>query len=462
MSTEIAPPSDSASPELVTGTISARQALFFGLTSVGISAVISGYGATIGFDGGYSSWLAMVLGAVVIMLLGTVVIRFSRRHLTTGSIMSYLNLEVGRPLGILAGAALFVGYIAVMVLFTFLSLVFLISFLNDVGLDVTNTVVETVIGIVIVATLVLISRRGVSVSVKAAVFLGWVSVPFVIVILVVAVMRFGIDAAPQIRFDGFGFDGFVAAFVLAFGGMAGFEGFTALAQETADPRRTIPRLILALVAILAVCSVASVFLTTPIMLAHSDSILGGASPLQVLADVAHLGALGTFTNLLMFLASVGSLLAYINDAGRIFGTAGRDGLLPAIVGRIHPVHRTPANAIVFVSATGLVVLALHLLISGDPIYTAFINFAVITSYAWAVAYVALAVAGVVDGVRTRSRWFVLGAILAGAGVTGALLQSIFSANRTTSLITVGLIAVLWTAGMITGRRIPAAESTETL
>ncbi|MFI8632386.1 APC family permease [Microbacterium sp. NPDC077663] len=451
-----------AEPELAKGKISAGQALFFGLTALGIASVISGFGATLVVASGNSSWLAMIIGAVVVFLLGFIVVRFSKRHLTTGSIMSYLDLEIGPRAGVLGGAALFVGYIAVMILFVGLSLIFLVSFLGGFGIDMSSTPLQALLGAVLVAGCVLLARCGVTVSVNTSIVLGWICVPFAIFILIAAVVHSGIDFTAQLSLEGFSLETFIPGFILAYGAFAGFEGFTALAQETADPRRTIPKIVMSIIAVIAGVGIVSVFLTVPIMTANIDQVLAGASPLYLLSQVGQVGGLGTFTDALMFLASVGSLLAYITDAGRIFGTAGRDGILPKSLGHIHEKHRTPARAIAFVGTSGMLVFVAYLLITGEPIYLAFVNFALVTSYSWSVAYLALTWAGVVDGVRTRSPWFTTGSMIAGLVVLFALVMSVVSGNIAVPIVTLAVIAALWIAGIVSRRSVRVTEASETL
>ncbi len=51
------------------------------------------------------------------------------------------------------------------------------------------------------------------------------------------------------------------------------------------------------------------------------------------------------------------LIAAVNSQSRLIFNAGREGLLPRWIGRVHPVRRTPVNAIIaFVAIAGVITL----------------------------------------------------------------------------------------------------------
>ncbi|HWH25049.1 MAG TPA: APC family permease [Pseudolysinimonas sp.] len=453
-----------ASPEtgLAKGRIKPAQAFFYALSALAIATFVTGIGATMVTVAGWGSWLVMLLGSIVALLLATIVSRFARRHLTTGSIMAYMDLEIGKKSGVLAGAALLVGYIAVMCLYFGLALVFLVSFFSSFGIDLSAPWLVSIIGVVLVIIAVALARRGVSLSVNTTVVLGWICVPVAIVILIAAVANFGVDFGSQFALKDFDPATLVPGFILGYGVFVGFEGFTALAQETADPRRTVPKLVFSTVAAVVAIAMVALLLTVPIFIAHYKEVLAGASPAHLLADVGGVSVLGTIADALLFLATFASMLAYVNDAGRIFGTAARDGMLPKALGKIHPKHRTPANAITFFGAAAAVVFIAYFLITQLPVYLVFINFALVVSYAWGVAYLSLSYAGVVDGIRTRKVLFMVGSIVAGLAVLFALVMSMVTGAVLVPIITFVLIAVLTVVGIIVRRDAKVSELTETL
>ena len=56
-------------------------------------------------------------------------------------------------------------------------------------------------------------------------------------------------------------------------------------------------------------------------------------------------------------STLGVLIAAVNSRSRLIFNAGREGLLPRWIGRVHPARRTPVNAIIaFVGIAGVITL----------------------------------------------------------------------------------------------------------
>jgi amino acid transporter len=96
-------------------------------------------------------------------------------------------------------------------------------------------------------------------------------------------------------------------------------------------------------------------------------------------NVAH--SVGTWLTFVAYLAgltsTLGVLIAAVNSQCRLIFNAGREGLLPRWIGYVHPVRRTPVNAIItFVAvASGLTaVWALGHLIGGHTNSLSALNF----------------------------------------------------------------------------------------
>jgi amino acid transporter len=133
----------------------------------------------------------------------------------------------------------------------------------------------------------------------------------------------------------------------------GFENSVTPAGETANPRRNIPRALLATIGGTALLY----FLVQLSYVAVMEPEAGGEAPM-VAFGTALIGPAG---GLLMIAAAVFSLLG--NVSGGLTGTSrtsyamGRDGLLPAWFGRVSARYATPANSIIFMGIL-IAVLAL--------------------------------------------------------------------------------------------------------
>jgi APA family basic amino acid/polyamine antiporter len=132
----------------------------------------------------------------------------------------------------------------------------------------------------------------------------------------------------------------LAAGLFAFGG---WHMVTYSAEETVEPRRTIPRALIIGTAVVTVVYIAmnAVYLyVLPL-----DTVAGST---RVAADLAEtlLGRGGAQAISTLVMASAFGALAGIILAGpRVYLAMARDGLLFGAVGAIHPVHHTPYRAI---------------------------------------------------------------------------------------------------------------------
>jgi len=144
----------------------------------------------------------------------------------------------------------------------------------------------------------------------------------------------------------------------------GFENSVVPAGETADPRRTIPRALIATVAATA----ALYFL---IQLAYVAVMPQGAAPAAPLAAFAEalIGPAGAILLTATALASVaGNMSGAITSTSRITFALTEQGSMPGWFGRISPRFATPANSVMFM---GLVIAALAL--SGSFVWLAVIS-----------------------------------------------------------------------------------------
>jgi amino acid transporter len=144
----------------------------------------------------------------------------------------------------------------------------------------------------------------------------------------------------------------------------GFENSVVPAGETADPRRTVPRALIATVAATA----ALYFL---IQLAYVAVMPQGAAPAAPLAAFAEtlIGPAGAILLIATALASVaGNMSGAITSTSRITFALTEQGSMPGWFGRVSPRFATPANSVLFM---GLVVAALAL--SGSFVWLAVIS-----------------------------------------------------------------------------------------
>ncbi|HXP20231.1 MAG TPA: APC family permease, partial [Streptosporangiaceae bacterium] len=153
-----------------------------------------------------------------------------------------------------------------------------------------------------------------------------------------------------------GFSGLAAGFPLAIYLFIGWENSAALAEETGNPRRNVPRAVYMSIALMLVGYVLFAFATVTGFHYNGAAVAGSAIPfIPVAHDVA--AFLGLLAYVAGFTSTIGVLISAINSQARLIFNAGREGLLPRWIGKIHPARRTPMNAIyVFVAIASAIII----------------------------------------------------------------------------------------------------------
>ncbi|MCF2904846.1 amino acid permease [Octadecabacter sp. CECT 8868] len=150
--------------------------------------------------------------------------------------------------------------------------------------------------------------------------------------------------------------GIAAASLLAFFAFIGFEDMVNVAEEVADPRRTIPTaIILTLIAatILYVAVSIAVLMSVP-----TDTLAVSAEPLTLVFANAPSSVQVGFAAIAVVATVNGVLIQMIMASRVLYGMADR-GQLPTVLARLSPRTQTPWVATLFV-AVAIMVLALFL------------------------------------------------------------------------------------------------------
>jgi amino acid transporter len=161
-----------------------------------------------------------------------------------------------------------------------------------------------------------------------------------------------------------GFTGLAAGFPLAIYLFIGWENSAALAEETGNPRRNVPRAVYLSIAMMIVGYVLFAFATVTGFHYNGTALASSSIPFISVAHDA-LAGFAFFAYVAGLTSTIGVLISAVNSQARLIFNAGREGLLPRWIGRVHPVRKTPMNAIyVFVAIASAIILVwalLHLL-----------------------------------------------------------------------------------------------------
>lgn len=156
----------------------------------------------------------------------------------------------------------------------------------------------------------------------------------------------------------------------------GFDTVSTLAEETIQPKKTIPRAIMLIILIASVLYVVTSYLIQ-VSFPHLTFVnLDSAGfELMKMAGGATLGAI--FTTVLIFAIFTQGLTS-VTSVSRLLYVLGRDSILPrGFFGKIHPKYRTPVNNIVLVTVVSLLALVISL-----DMAVKFVSFGALTSFAF--------------------------------------------------------------------------------
>jgi amino acid transporter len=306
---------------------------------------------------GLGSPLVIVAAIVAIALLGNTLSQFSRAHPSTGGFITFVGKTFGGTSAVTTALLCGVGYIIA------ISSVLVISggFLSIMIQYYTGTAIPWVIfSAVFTAAAMFMMFRGVAVSTKLAGFFFGFELLVLLVVSVAVLIKHG-GHLSGVPFEPskitHGFTGLAAAFPLGVYLFIGWENSAALAEETNNPRRNVPRAVFISVALMAFTYLLVAYATVSGFGYNATALTGAEIPfISVSHDVA------TWLTFVAYLAgltsTLGVLIAAVNSQCRLIFNAGREGLLPRWIGYVHPVRRTPVNAIItfvgFASALTLV------------------------------------------------------------------------------------------------------------
>ncbi|MFL6152380.1 MAG: APC family permease [Ornithinibacter sp.] len=283
---------------------------------------------------------------------------------------SYLELVTKYPKA--AGAALYthkafgIHFVTFLVAFTVMcsgitsastaSQAFAANLADGFGLDSENSTLVLGIALAFMLLIAAVNFRGVGESVKANVVLTLVELSgLVLVILVGAYAATGgkADFSQVTVFDTSGdknvFLAITAATSLAFFAMVGFEDAVNMAEETKDPVRNFPRMMLTGLGITGLIYVlVSVF---AVALVPVDQLGEGDTPLTkvVSAGLPDFPIDKVMPFIAMFAVANSALINMLMASRLLYGMARQD-VLPPVLGWVHQGRRTPWVAIVFTTA----------------------------------------------------------------------------------------------------------------
>ena len=388
--------------QLQRGAVGLTEVLFQSITFMApaVAAALSiGFATT--FAGGITP-LAIVFALIACLFTAYSMGQFSSRMTSAGGMYTWVSRGLGPFFGwLVAWIYTLAGPIVPAALYASFGFfgAALITELTGFSNDWLWLVLTVVCGLVVWA----LTYYGIRLSTRVGVILGLIEIGIFLVVsaLLIAKAANPVDTSVFIPADGSitpALQGMVFC-ILAF---VGFEGAAPLGEEAREPRRTIPRAIILACVLIGLFYIfcyygATVFFGPDKMkadfLGFNDSNPWGGMAEQVLPGIGSLMVTFAIVN-----SSIANANAGANASTRVIFSLGRSRLLPGALSAVHPIHRTPVNAVHVQGIVGIVLaVGLSLLFNGgaaDGALTTYFFVGYILGLAFAAMYIAVNAAAI--------------------------------------------------------------------
>lgn len=304
---------------------------------------------------GVAAPLTILAAGVAVVLLAFTVAEFTKAEPSAGSFITYVETSLGSRAGVVAALLVAVGYtVAIAGIFTMS------------GGMVTLTLARYTswhlpwepLALVLTVGAIGLTTRGVKLSTKAVGLAVLVQVTIMITFCVIVL----VDQRAHLSGIPFswahlihGLAGLSAGFPLALYMLIGWENGPALAEETRDPRRSVPRALYISVAIGTALFVFFAYVTVTGFHYDVSSIGRSSIPFLTVAD-HYLGGAAALAWIGGTVSVLATLIAGANSQARMLFDGGRSGLLPARLGHLRLPGDTPVNALLVMAGGGLSII----------------------------------------------------------------------------------------------------------
>lgn len=331
--------------------------------------VVAG-GATAGFavTGITGIPLGYVVVAVILAVFAIGYVAMSRKVVNAGAFYTYITHGLGKPAGVSASFVAVAGYNLMQ---TGLYGGFGVAAHDFAARHLDSSAPWWVWALLAWALIAFLGGRRIDLNgqVLAVLLIAEICVAVILAVVQVAHPAGGHVALTTLSPNNLFTAGLGAALATAIAGFVGFEGTAVFSEESKDPQRTVARatyLALAIIGVLyAFCAWAMSVATGP------DKIVARATTdgSQLIFNLAgpYVPAVIVALGQLLFVTSLfAALLAFHNTAARYFYALGREGVLPAALGRTSPMTRAPIAGSILQTLIGVTVIALFVVNGWDP------------------------------------------------------------------------------------------------
>jgi amino acid transporter len=298
----------------------------------------------IAYTAGVASPLTIIAAAIAVIFVANTLAEFSKMTPSTGSWVSFIGKGLGPfaatvtavtyMLGLMPGSASLMGIQG--------------GWLSILLQQYCHVHVPwQLLSVLLAAIVFILVARGVSLSTKAAgaLFAFETAILILVSVWVMVVDRSHLTLAPfEPSHLASGWKGLGLGFPLAIYMFIGWENSAALAEETHQPRKNVPKAIFGSIAFMVIFYLFLAYATVVGANYNVNTLANASVPFITVAQPI-LGGAVVIAYIAGFTSIMSSVIAAVNGQARVLFSAGREGMLPSFLGRVAPKHRTPMFAL---------------------------------------------------------------------------------------------------------------------
>jgi amino acid transporter len=383
--------------------------------------------------------LVFLLATVGVLLVAYGFIRLTQHFNHAGSVYGFIGITLGPKLGVVAGWALLITYITYAACTITEAGLFPAHFLQSSGLwsGASWELIAAIAGVLVIVLAWAPARRATRVLLTAE---GATILLIAIVAAVILARLLGNDAPAGQQFtmsvfslpEGVGVSALFFAMTFGFLSFAGFEGAATLGEETKNPRRAIPRVLLGSVVFAGLFYTFISAITTMGFGVSAEGIEAFTSSSSLLGDLGsnYISPLvGDLVSLGAGISGFGCALACIVGGSRLLFAFTRDAFPNSLIGKASgPSGNLTGAVAVVATVTAVLVILLRVFATADPINIIFWT-ATVGTLSLLVAYLLVTVGAIrflfFSGVRRVRKWEIVIPISALAVLLFTLYKSVY-------------------------------------
>lgn len=332
------------------------------LTVVG-GVVTTGFAQT-GLTGIPVAFLAV---GAILLLFSVGYVAMARQVTNAGAFYAYIA-QMGRPLGVGGAWIALVAYNALQVgLYGLLGTVASATLANNFGIELPWWVIAAVCWLLVA----ILGLQAVDLNGRVLAILLVAEIAIIAVLSVSNVLNPASGSLDMVSLNPGNLigEGAGAILILAVLGFIGFEAATVYAEESRNPRRTVPVATYTSVIVLALLyTFASWAMTSAV---GSDQIVAQSRDhadglIFMLAEQQLGSTVMLITEILMITSVVAATVSFHNTVARYMFSLGREGVLPAALGRTSARSSSPRIASLIQTIIGLAVIVIYAVGELDP------------------------------------------------------------------------------------------------